>query len=519
MRMWTLSESDGCLVSEDRAFNLTAKATSILALLVRHHGEIVTREAILREVWRGVSVTPDLVREYVADIRAALGDDAAAPTYIETLRGRGIRLIGGVGLAPQIVRPPVRPCVAVLRPAVFIEGERWRMLADALGEELISELARAPDLGVIARHSSFAIDAGTDLRAASAGLGARWLIEIGLTEAEAGLRAHCKLVDGNTGAVSWTERLDLALDALPQLVGDVAARVANAVAGWNGQVHRVERAAALRRPAASREAYEEYLLAVEMEHRGTASAMREAITLADRALARDPGFARLWVVLYFAWSQIAAQSAGAEAAAARKRALDAIEKGFALDPRDPLIVACFAFGCGRRGKRAEAATWALRAGDLGWNDASTTAVVANVLIAHVGDFVRAREMLDRADRLDPSPPAWRRLPAARLAFFEGEYERCLVIAGEKPDHPLLAGLRTLSLAMLNRPQALVEESDFAARFALGDLTRLGDAQGFTAEPTLERWREALGRLDQMRFVNREVKRGVIGSLAMRKLAT
>jgi TolB-like protein/DNA-binding winged helix-turn-helix (wHTH) protein/Tfp pilus assembly protein PilF len=502
VRVWTLSESDGRLVSEDRATRLTAKAAAVLAFLIRRKGEAVSRDAILRDVWRGVPVTPDLVREYVADIRAALGDDAAAPIYIETLRGRGVRLIGGVTLAPCAQPVQLRPCIAVLRPAVFVEGERWRSIGDALGEELITELARAPDFAVIARHSSFAVPNGADLRVVSADLGARWLIEIGLTEGEGRFCAHCKLVDGENGALAWAERLDLPRDALPRLTGDVAARVANAVAGWTGRAHAVACAAAARRPAASRVAYEDYLLAVEHEHRGTTAALREAIAMAERALSVDPRIARAWLVLYFAWNQISVRAAGAEAAAANRRSLDAVERAFALDPRDPLIVACFAFRCGRRGDLAAAATWATRACDIGWNDAAAAAVAANTLIAMVGDVARAREMLERATYLDPVAPPWRRLVAARVAFFGGDHAGCLAIAGEKPDHPLLAGLRVLSLAALGKQEALVAEADFLKRFAPGDIARLAKAHGFMAEPTLARWREALAGLDRLRAAAR-----------------
>jgi tetratricopeptide (TPR) repeat protein len=275
-------------------------------------------------------------------------------------------------------------------------------------------------------------------------------------------------------------------------------RIAGAVAGWGGKVHAVERAAAARRPSASRDAYQDYLIAVELEHGGTVGALREAIAHVDRALARDPGFARAWLVSYFSWSQLANRTAGAEALRALRKSLRAIDRAFALDPHDPMIVACYAYGCGRRGDLVAAANWAMRACDIGWNDAGAATVAANALIAMVGDFDRAREMLDRAGRLDPNPPAWRRFAAARLAFFTGEFARVATIAEGDRGHALLAGLRVLALAMLDRPEAVAAEADFDARFGAGALDGLADAQGFAAAATLARWREAMERLRALR---------------------
>jgi class 3 adenylate cyclase len=73
----------------------------VLRCLIRHRGAIVSHNELLQEVWPNLHVTPDLVREYVFHLRRALGDNAQSPRYIETIRGRGFRLIGGVELASK----------------------------------------------------------------------------------------------------------------------------------------------------------------------------------------------------------------------------------------------------------------------------------------------------------------------------------------------------------------------------------------------------------------------------------
>ena len=76
-----------------RAVPLTATEFELLRVLSVHGGQVVTTAALLRQVWgrRGVDDT-DRVRTVVKKLRAKLGDDAAAPTYIVTVHGVGYRM-------------------------------------------------------------------------------------------------------------------------------------------------------------------------------------------------------------------------------------------------------------------------------------------------------------------------------------------------------------------------------------------------------------------------------------------
>ena len=72
---------------------LTAKEFDLLRILSVNRGGVVTTEALLRQVWglRSLENT-DRVRAVVRKLRAKLGDEADAPTYILTERGVGYRL-------------------------------------------------------------------------------------------------------------------------------------------------------------------------------------------------------------------------------------------------------------------------------------------------------------------------------------------------------------------------------------------------------------------------------------------
>jgi DNA-binding response OmpR family regulator len=75
---------------------LTATEWRVLELLVANAGWVVPHERLVARVW-GREDPGDLesLRVFVGRLRAKLGDDAAAPRYIETVRGLGYRLLGG----------------------------------------------------------------------------------------------------------------------------------------------------------------------------------------------------------------------------------------------------------------------------------------------------------------------------------------------------------------------------------------------------------------------------------------
>ena len=77
---------------EERELTLTAKEFDLLRVLLRENGKVVTREQLMREVWDtawwGSTKTLDM---HVSWLRKKLGDDAANPRFITTVRGVGFR--------------------------------------------------------------------------------------------------------------------------------------------------------------------------------------------------------------------------------------------------------------------------------------------------------------------------------------------------------------------------------------------------------------------------------------------
>ena len=77
---------------------LTATEWRVLELLVANAGWVVPHERLVARVWgREDPGDVESLRVFVGRLRAKLGDDAAAPRYIETVRGLGYRLLSAPG--------------------------------------------------------------------------------------------------------------------------------------------------------------------------------------------------------------------------------------------------------------------------------------------------------------------------------------------------------------------------------------------------------------------------------------
>lgn len=94
-----LDLDDERLWRSGKAVTLTPKTFALLRYLLERRNRLVTKEALLKGVWPGTYVVESEVKHYVAELRKALGDDANAPQFIETVRGRGYRFIGQIAVA------------------------------------------------------------------------------------------------------------------------------------------------------------------------------------------------------------------------------------------------------------------------------------------------------------------------------------------------------------------------------------------------------------------------------------
>ena len=76
----------------------------LLLCLAERHGEVVSIDDLLSQVWPDVTVTQDSVYQAVTSLRRLLGDDPKQPTYIATVPRLGYRMVATV--SPWMDQPP-----------------------------------------------------------------------------------------------------------------------------------------------------------------------------------------------------------------------------------------------------------------------------------------------------------------------------------------------------------------------------------------------------------------------------
>ncbi|MGE3538958.1 MAG: AAA family ATPase [Candidatus Tectimicrobiota bacterium] len=99
----------GPLLRGTEVVPLPPKALAVLWQLVRHAGQVVTKEALLHTVWPETIASEGVLTACMGTLRQALGDQARHPSYIATVHRLGYRFVAAVTTAPPEASavPPV----------------------------------------------------------------------------------------------------------------------------------------------------------------------------------------------------------------------------------------------------------------------------------------------------------------------------------------------------------------------------------------------------------------------------
>jgi TolB-like protein len=214
---------------------LQAQPFEILAMLLEHGGQVVTREQLRHRLWPdGTSVDFEhSLNAAIKRLRAALGDDATAPRYVETMPRRGYRFIGrpdpASGRDDRAAGGQARPRLAVSPFVTVGDGGTAGDGAFSRGvtEELVAQLARrcADRVGIVARP------AGPARCGEPADPTPVDFVIVGSVRLAAErVRIVARLVDRRDGTHRWAHAYDGALGDPLRVQADVAALIAEAVA-------------------------------------------------------------------------------------------------------------------------------------------------------------------------------------------------------------------------------------------------------------------------------------------------
>ena len=105
--------ANGFLYRDGIALPLPPRALGVLAVLPRSPGQVVSKQALLDQVWKDTNVTDTSLAEAVSLLRQALGDDPQRGDFIQTVPRRGYRFVARLE-SPRQAQPSVPAEPAVL---------------------------------------------------------------------------------------------------------------------------------------------------------------------------------------------------------------------------------------------------------------------------------------------------------------------------------------------------------------------------------------------------------------------
>ena len=122
---WTFRHQPPELLRDGAGVRLQEQPLRVLHELLARPGEIVTREHLIASLWPNRIVEFDAgLNAAVRRLRAALGDEAETPRYIETVPRKGYRFIGK--LRPLLVgKPAAAPGEGDVAAPVLAASEEW----------------------------------------------------------------------------------------------------------------------------------------------------------------------------------------------------------------------------------------------------------------------------------------------------------------------------------------------------------------------------------------------------------
>ena len=519
---WRVSPRRNELQRDGKSVRLEPKAIEVLAHLARHAGEVVGREELLAAVWPGVVVGDDALTQAIIKLRKALEDDAHRPKYIETISKRGYRLIALVaksegpripaagvrrsffhrsrvllGIAgallvflmgalvafPEIARtigmpwplapdprgaPTVSlPTVAVL-PLSNLSGDAKRdYFSDGLTEDIIGALGRFSGVRVISSNAVRGLEDGSrSPQAIRSELGARYIVQGSVREADGKLRVAVELSDADRGVLLWSERYDGEGTQLFEIQDRI---VKNIVGRLHVKLTQLEKQRVFSKPTDSLAAYDLVLRARSLLDRADRGANLEARVLLARAQKLAPDYAEIYSNLsdaeyhrvVFGWIEDAAEGARrAEEFAKRALSLPDLQ---AHSRAHSSLAALYTV----QGRFEEALEHAGRAIELNPSDSEALFRRGQALL-YAGRIDEAIASLETARRFDPIARPGHIVHLVIAYYLASRYRESLALVdafiSRYPRFAVLHAARAATLSQLGRLQEATEEADQVRRF-------------------------------------------------------
>ena len=266
-----LDVGDRVLLCDGDPVRLEPKSFDVLACLVANAGHLVSKQNLVDAVWARAYVSDNSLTRCIHQVRAALGDNADRPEFIETVPGSGYRFIARVEKTAESAVAAVKPqspdrrrrsfvAIAVLLvfavaaalvvhwtkglqeapqidriavlPLTNLTGEAGQeYFVQGVHEALVAELSRRAAIDVISRTSVMGFrDTELSVPEIAERLDVDAIIEGSVARVGDKITLTAQLIATNPERHLWAERYHRDTDQLFEITTDIVESIASQIA-------------------------------------------------------------------------------------------------------------------------------------------------------------------------------------------------------------------------------------------------------------------------------------------------
>lgn len=447
----------------------------VLAVLLEHPGQVVTREELQERLWPDTFVDVDHnLNTAINKIREALGDSSENPRFVETLPRRGYRFIAHIE-EQQSAPPPARSwssrsvglglaILVSIALLIALNINKWRervsggvgtqrikslavlpvknfsgdpgqeFFADGMTDDLIAALAQIKALKVISRTSVMHYKGTSEtLPQIAKELGIDGIVEASVVRSGDRVRLTAQLIDARQDRHLWGKNYEREMTDVLALQSELVQAIASEI---KAQLTSQESERLQTTREVDPKVYDATLRGkATLEYATREEHIRHAIELFREAIDRDPTYAPAWAGLgQSTWELAATGFEYVPAAEVRDQAIAAADRALELDPNLPEAHNARAF-------IAIDGEWDLEKAEQHFEKAldlrPSYAAAHNWYGQMLGGqplrrYDEARLHLDQARTLDPLSP-WNDVNLAAWWLCQGQSEKAIE-EGERASH-------------------------------------------------------------------------------------
>jgi DNA-binding winged helix-turn-helix (wHTH) protein len=438
---FTIDREDERLLGPQGPVRLGNKAFRVLLRLAEQEGRLLTKDALFSSVWDGTVVSESALTSVIKELRRALGDDTRTPRYIESIYGRGYRLLppvrqgrGAAAAEPQASEPAAAARGAPLGrpPLLYIPAfddlalkESQPHLAAVMREEILFALSRFRDIRLVS-------DAATTAVPTAGGYGDRdYQLSIKLVPNAASVRAFARLCHLASQGIIWADSIDLADGSLGPHVDALVRRIAAAA------LPRLHDDLLSHLPERPQDVYDLYLLTkLKMRGMDSFAEAREVAAAWEMLIEQHPNFGPAYPPLTRLYNTDFCYSGlGSTGDKERRRAYELAHKAFAIDPTEAHLQTVKGWSHLWAGETALARQHLQAALNLNPYNQSRLVEVAKAFM-YLDELDGAAELLERCRNLTPFATEAPHEEQGLLHLLRGEFDLAVrQLALVRRDHP------------------------------------------------------------------------------------